>query len=68
MLRRMAVVKTDVSEECIASIINVTEIGELEVTLAVTSKGSTLHIIIRSSEASVLARATRRPRRRRSST
>jgi hypothetical protein len=36
MLRRMALVKTDVSEERIASIIKVTRIGELG-TLVVTS-------------------------------
>jgi hypothetical protein len=36
MLRRVALVRTDVSEELIASIIWVTRIGELE-TLAVTS-------------------------------
>jgi hypothetical protein len=37
MLRRVALVRTDVSEERIASIIRVTRIGELG-TLAVTSK------------------------------
>jgi hypothetical protein len=37
MLRRMALVRTDVSEERIASIIRVTRIGELGTTLAVTS-------------------------------
>jgi hypothetical protein len=37
MLRRVALVKTDVSEELSASIIRVTRIGELETTLAVTS-------------------------------
>jgi hypothetical protein len=42
MLRRLALVRTDVSEECIASIIGVTRIGELETTLAVTSIRSTL--------------------------
>jgi hypothetical protein len=36
MLRRVALVRTDVSEELSASIIRVTRIGEL-VTLAVTS-------------------------------
>jgi hypothetical protein len=37
MLRRVAVVRTDVSEERIASIIRVTRIGEIGTTLAVTS-------------------------------
>jgi hypothetical protein len=37
MLRRVALVRTDVSEELSASIIRVTTIGELGKTLAVTS-------------------------------
>jgi hypothetical protein len=37
MLRRVALVRTDVSEELSASIIRVTRIGELGITLAVTS-------------------------------
>jgi hypothetical protein len=37
MLRRVALVTTDVSEELSASFIRVTRIGELETTLAVTS-------------------------------
>jgi hypothetical protein len=45
MLRSEALVRTDVSEEGIASIIRVTRIGELRTTLAVTSNRSTLHII-----------------------
>jgi hypothetical protein len=36
MLRRVALVRTDVSEELSASFIGVTRIGELETTLAVT--------------------------------
>jgi hypothetical protein len=36
-LRRVALVRTDVSEELIASFIRVTKIGELATTLAVTS-------------------------------
>jgi hypothetical protein len=52
ILRRVALVRTDVSEECSASVIRVTKIGEL-VTLAGTSNQFTLH-------ASVLTRATRR--------
>jgi hypothetical protein len=37
MLRRVALVRTDVSEELSVSIIRVTRIGELETTLAVTT-------------------------------
>jgi hypothetical protein len=42
MLRRVALVRTDVSEELSASIIKVTRIGELGTTLAITSKQHTL--------------------------
>jgi hypothetical protein len=42
MLCHMALVRTDISEEYSASIINVTEISELGTTLAVTSNRSTL--------------------------
>jgi hypothetical protein len=42
MLRRVALVRTDVSEELIASFTMVTRIGELGTTLAVTSNGRTL--------------------------
>jgi hypothetical protein len=42
MLRRLALVRTDVSDEHIASIIRVTKIGELGITLAATSNRSTL--------------------------
>jgi hypothetical protein len=42
MLRRVALVRTDVSEERSASMIRVTRIGELGITLAVTSNRSTL--------------------------
>jgi DNA-binding TFAR19-related protein (PDSD5 family) len=38
MLRRVALVRTDVSEELSASIIRLTRIGELGATLALTSK------------------------------
>jgi hypothetical protein len=41
-LRRVAFVRTDISEERSASIIRVTKIGELGTTLAVTSNRSTL--------------------------
>jgi hypothetical protein len=37
MLRRVALVRTDVSEELSASFIRVTRIGEVALTLAVTS-------------------------------
>jgi hypothetical protein len=42
MLRLVALVRTDVSEELSASFINVTRIGELETTLAVTRNRRTL--------------------------
>jgi hypothetical protein len=42
MLRRAAIVRTDVSEELSASIIRVTRIGELGTTLAVTNNRRTL--------------------------
>jgi hypothetical protein len=48
MLRHVAIVRTDVSEERIAPIIRVTRIGELGTTLAVTSNIYTGSILIRS--------------------
>jgi hypothetical protein len=42
MLRRVALVRTDVSEKRIASFIRVTRIGELGTTLAATSNRRTL--------------------------
>jgi hypothetical protein len=42
MLRRVALVRTDVSEKFSASFIRVTRIGELGTTLAVTSNRRTL--------------------------
>jgi hypothetical protein len=42
MLRHVAVVRTDVSEELSAFVIRVTRIGELGTTLAVTSNRRTL--------------------------
>jgi hypothetical protein len=46
MLRRVALVRTDVSEELSASIIRVTRLGKQGTTLAVTSylTGNTLHL------------------------
>jgi hypothetical protein len=46
MLRRVALVRTEVSEERIASIIMETRIGELVTKLSVTSNRSTLRRII----------------------
>jgi hypothetical protein len=48
MLRRVAIVRTDVSEELSASIIRVTKIGELGTTLAVTSNRFTLRASVAS--------------------
>jgi hypothetical protein len=45
MLRSVAVVRTDVSEERVLSIIRVTNIGELE-TLAVTSNRNNLRLLV----------------------
>jgi hypothetical protein len=45
MLRLVALVRTDVSEEISASTIRVTRIGELATTLAVTSDRRTLRRI-----------------------
>jgi hypothetical protein len=63
MLRRVALVRTDVSEERTASFIRVTRIGELRTTLALTSNRRTLRRMkeaLNSSETSVLTRAARR--------
>jgi hypothetical protein len=45
MLRCVALVRTDVSEESIGSIIRVTRFGELGTTLAVTSNRRTLRSV-----------------------
>jgi hypothetical protein len=58
MLRRVALVRTDVSEELSAFFIRVTRIGELGTALAVTSNWRTLRR--NTSETLVLTRATRR--------
>jgi hypothetical protein len=69
MLRRVALVRTNVSEELSASFIRVTRIGELGTTLAVVTYSvvlsSPIHVILmkealNSSETSVLTRPTRR--------
>jgi hypothetical protein len=69
MLRRVALVLTDVSEELSASLIRVTRIGELGTTLAVTSNRlvpsspilvTLMNEALSSSETSVITRATRR--------
>jgi hypothetical protein len=48
MLRRVTLVRTDVSEELSVSFIRVTRIGELGTTLAVTSNRRTLRRFLRS--------------------
>jgi hypothetical protein len=67
MLRRVTLVRTDVSVELSASIIRVTRIDELGTTIAVTSTVPSSQILVTlmkkalsSSEKSVLTRATRR--------
>jgi hypothetical protein len=61
MLRRVALVRTDVSEELRACIIMVRRLGELGATLAVTINGRTLRMMeaLSSSETSVRIRTTR---------
>jgi hypothetical protein len=57
MLRRVALVGADVSEELSASFIRVTRIGDLETTLAVTSSPNLVTLMkeaLRYSETSVL--------------
>jgi hypothetical protein len=53
MLRRVGLVRTDVSEELSASVIGVTRIGELIITFAVTSNRPTLrrntHLLVTAS-------------------
>jgi predicted hotdog family 3-hydroxylacyl-ACP dehydratase len=58
MLRRVAPVRTDVSEELSASIIRVTRIGELGTMLAVTSNRHTLHLVFLRSVRRLLVTAT----------
>jgi hypothetical protein len=63
MLRRVALVRTDVSVEVSASVNRVTIIGQLGATLALTSNRRTLVTLMKealsSFETSVLTRATR---------
>jgi hypothetical protein len=47
MLRRGALVRTDLSEDRMASIIKVTRIAELGITLAISSNRRTLRVILR---------------------
>jgi hypothetical protein len=63
LLRRVALIRTDISEEPGASFIRVTKIGELGTTQAATSNRRTLRTARTapgSSETSVVTRATRR--------
>jgi hypothetical protein len=63
MLRRVALVRTDVLEELGSFIIRVTSFGELGTTLAVTTSPILVKLMkeaLNSSETSVLTRATRR--------
>jgi hypothetical protein len=63
MLRHVALVRTDVSEECSASIIRVTRIGELVTANAVPSSMILVTLMmkaLRSSETSIITKATRR--------
>jgi hypothetical protein len=61
ILRRVALVRTDVSEELSTSVIRVTSIGELGIMLAVTSSLILVILMVEvlsSSETPVLTRAT----------
>jgi hypothetical protein len=70
MLHRVAIVRTDVSEERIASIIRVTRVSELSISLQLASVANVvpsspilvtlMEEALSSSETSVLTRATRR--------
>jgi hypothetical protein len=58
MVRRVALVRTDVSEELSAFIIRVTGIGELRTLLAVTSSRLTLLVTRRNIQEDVILHAT----------
>jgi hypothetical protein len=58
MLRRVALVRIEVSEELSASVIRVTKIGELGTTLAVNSNRLTLRCVFFCSVRRLLIRAT----------
>jgi hypothetical protein len=63
MLRRVTLLRTDISEELIASIIRVTRIGELGTSAVVRSSPILVTLMmeaLNSSETSVLPRTTRR--------
>jgi hypothetical protein len=63
MLRRVALVRTDVSQKCIASIVRVTRTGELVTANVLPSSLTLVALMIEalcSSETSVLTTATRR--------
>jgi hypothetical protein len=66
MLRRVALVRTDISEELSASIIRVTRIGELGTTLVTANMPSSPILVtltmeaLSSSETPVLTKATQR--------
>jgi hypothetical protein len=61
MLRRVALVRTDVSEEFSASIIRVTRLGELGTTLAVTSNRRKLHSVSRLLVTASVVRSSQTP-------
>jgi hypothetical protein len=58
MLRSVALVRTDVSDELSVSFIRMTRIGELGTTLAVTSNRSTLHLALLRSVSRLLVAAS----------
>jgi hypothetical protein len=61
MLRRVALVRTDVSEELSASFIRVTRIGELGTLLAIASNRCMLHLVILHSVRQLLVTASAVP-------
>jgi hypothetical protein len=61
MLRRVALVRTDVSEEISASLIGMTKIGELGAKLAVTSNRRRAHLVFLRSVLRLLVTASFAP-------